>query len=638
MDPVLYERALATQRPAIDGAVMLPIGLIRPNPWNRQADPKRLAEMTDSVRKHGVLQPVLVRPVALAQAGEPLYELVAGERRWRASQAAGLEVIPALVRVMNDLEVIELNLIENLQREGLHELDEAAGYQRLLRKADGLQGFATVADLAERIGRSKSYVQQRLVLLDLCPEGHKAFREGALSFSLALRIARLPSQADQAEATKKILQGWGGDPMTARDADAYIQRTFMLRLVQAVFKQDDATLVPEAGACTACPKRTGASPDLFNDIKAGDTCTDGACYERKADAHRARLKAEAAARGVEVISGAAAKKVFGDGGRPKGYLELDRTHHQLHDSKPLRKLLGKADVKTVVVEHPRDKTLVEMVDEGQAMAALKAAGVVKTAKMPSTSASQRATDDKHKRETAWRRAVAEAIAEAARGEPGASPEYRAGLIGRVALLLWHETANDTRVRAVKLLGWPPLKGRHESGPGLTVDEHIRSLDDRELCRMLTVLTIASETHIASYQGITKPVQLLATAELLGVDVQACKDSVREIKRSTPDAVAAKRAAKKAAAPSPETALATALKSAKVKPAVKPAVKYQCRMTGQTWSGRGLQPAWVKARLLNGSTLADLAVQPAAKPAIKPTARATITAAAAATGLPSEAAA
>ena len=178
---VVVDEAHQRPRAPIADAVHIPLALIKPNPWNRTPNTARLQEMADSVRKHGVLQPVLLRPAAGATAGAPLYELIAGERRWRASQIAGVATVPALLREMDDLQVIELMLIENLQREDLHELDEAQGYDRLLRKSNGpqsLRGFATVDDLAERVGKSRSYIVQRLTLLKLCPAGVAAFRAG----------------------------------------------------------------------------------------------------------------------------------------------------------------------------------------------------------------------------------------------------------------------------------------------------------------------------------------------------------------------------------------------------------------------------------------------------------------------------
>jgi ParB/RepB/Spo0J family partition protein len=599
------------ERAAIAGAIHIPVGLIKPNPWNRQIDDKKLNELAESVMKHGVLQPVLVRPAVGATAGQPLYELIAGERRWQASRRALLDTVPALVRTMDDLQVIELMLIENLEREDLHELDEALGYDRLLRKESGpqqLQGFATVDALAERIGKSRSYIVQRLTLLKLCPEGVKAFRAGGLTFSTALRVARITGADDQAAATKAIVEGWAGNPMTARDADDYIYRTFMLDLARAPFKITDESLVPTAGSCIDCNKRTGANLDLFDDIKRRDTCTDGACYASKDEAHRAAVKTEAEDRGLKVVAGAEAKKLkpqpFGD---VKGLLKLDEVHRNIDDTKSLRKLLAKADVKAVLFEDPHSHDLVEMVPADQALAALKAAGVLQTAKLPKTSQADREATDKTKRETAWRTATAEACLTAAKGDVGAEPSYRAKLITRVAMLLWGELHNDSRTRITKLLGWPPLKSRWDKGPGATVEQHITGLSDAELCRYLTAATIASETHIAAYQGITEPKLLLACATDLGVDVAAIKAMLRKPERVVPPAAKARKAAQL----TPETALAGAMKAATVAPSRKPAraVKYHNPNTGETWTGRGLQPRWLKVALTGGKTLDDFLTTP-----------------------------
>jgi len=607
------------ERNAITGAVHIPLSLLQPSPSNprKNFDQAQLQELADSITSHGLLQPILVRPIDSARAGQPLYEIVAGERRWRASQLAGQPSIMALVKPMSDFEVLEVQLIENLRRSDLTELEEASGYHALLRAPTGLQGYATVDELAARVGKSRSYVFQRLKLLDLTEPGRQALASGQIGFSVALLIARLRTPAAQAEATRTIVAGWGGQPMTYKDAEEYIHNTYHLALDRAPFAITDADLVPAAGSCRDCPKRTGANPDLFADVAKADTCTDGACYHAKEDAHRAALKAQAAAQGMQVITGADAKKIKPQQyGRALGYLELDKVHPSLHDTKPLRKLLAKADVKPVLVEDPHTKALVEMVSEKEALSALQAAGVVQTAKLPSTSANERAAADKTQRELAWRNALAEQVLDAART---AGDAFRVSMIARVAVLLWHELHNDSRQRITKLLGWPPLKSRWSDGPGTTADQHIQALSDGDLCRYLTAATIVADTHIGSYQTITAPQALLATATELGIDADAVKASVREQQRvtrkTTPDKTAAARKMAKAGQLTPETALAQAIGKAQAKATadakprqpLKAPVKYRCPATGSTWSGRGLRPRWITAALEGGATLASLLV-------------------------------
>ncbi len=599
-------------RAAIHDAVMLPVNLVRPNPWNRVVSDARLAELAQSVRQVGVMQPVVVRPAADAKPGAPLYELIAGERRWRASQLAGLAEVPALVREMDDDGVVELMLVENLQREDLHPLDEAAGYDRLLRKDTGpqaLRGFASVAELAARMGKSPSYVVQRLRLLKLCPSAVEAFRDGKLSFSLALRIARLPQQADQATATREILTGWANEPMTAREADEYIQREFMLDLSRAAFPLHDAKLLPEAGACLQCPKRTGANAELWEEHAKRDTCTDSECHELKTRAHADRVKAEAQERGLKVIQGPDARKLQPQRHtQPKGLVPLDDVHHGIDAVRPLREVLADAKVERVLFEDPHTHQLREMVPEGAVAVALKAAGVLKQAKLPSTgsSPSQREQDAKRNAENAYRQALAEALLAAAAGPAAQAGGYQAALLRMTARRVWHEMSTDGNRRVAKLLGWPPLKPRWDRGPGITADEHISNLTDIELTRYLTCACIQHELQLASYQQIDKPADMLALAESLRVDPKAVRAGMADAKRV--------RSAGKAAEATPETALAQAVRNAK--PARKAAakkslaargIKYRNAQTGEVWSGRGLQPRWLKVQLEAGATLADFEV-------------------------------
>jgi ParB/RepB/Spo0J family partition protein len=140
----------------------LPVGRIEPNPDQPRLlfDQGSLDELTASIREHGVLQPVLVRP-----RGVNHYQLIAGERRWRATQAAGLETIPALVADMDDETAVEVAIIENLQREDLSPLDEAIIYDRMIRE----RGYS-IRRLADKLGKDKGYLENRLRLADAPPE------------------------------------------------------------------------------------------------------------------------------------------------------------------------------------------------------------------------------------------------------------------------------------------------------------------------------------------------------------------------------------------------------------------------------------------------------------------------------------
>jgi ParB family transcriptional regulator, chromosome partitioning protein len=144
------------------GVRVIPVDRIEPNPEQPRLsfDEVTLVELANSIREHGVLQPILVRPV-----GPNRYQLIAGERRWRASIGAGLTTIPALVENIDDDTALEISIIENLQREDLSPLDEATMYDRMIRE----HGYS-VRRLAQKLGKDKGYVENRLRLADAPPE------------------------------------------------------------------------------------------------------------------------------------------------------------------------------------------------------------------------------------------------------------------------------------------------------------------------------------------------------------------------------------------------------------------------------------------------------------------------------------
>ncbi len=161
----------------------------------------KLKELAENIRVHGVLQAILVRP--LPGGSEGTYELVAGARRLRASQLAGKESIPATVRELTDAECRELQLIENLQRADIHELDEAFGYRALMQLDPNIY---TVEAIAAKVAKSSAYVCGRLKLAELIPAVQTAFYENRLSVAHALEIARLQPK-DQERALAECFPG-----------------------------------------------------------------------------------------------------------------------------------------------------------------------------------------------------------------------------------------------------------------------------------------------------------------------------------------------------------------------------------------------------------------------------------------------
>jgi ParB family transcriptional regulator, chromosome partitioning protein len=192
------------------GAVDQLISLIGPNPANprRAFGEAELADLAESIRAHGVVQPVIVRPAP----GKPgHYEIIAGERRWRAAQRAGLERIPVLVKSVDDRTALELAIVENVQRADLNAIEEAAGYQQLIDQYEYSQN-----DLAQVIGKSRSHVANTLRLMKL-PE---ALRAHIISGALSAGHARALITANDAEGLAARIMREG---LSVRDAERLAQ-------------------------------------------------------------------------------------------------------------------------------------------------------------------------------------------------------------------------------------------------------------------------------------------------------------------------------------------------------------------------------------------------------------------------------
>lgn len=179
-----------------NGLKKLPLHKIEPNPDQprRDFDPEELEELAESIRTHGVIQPLTVREMP-----NGYYQIIAGERRWRASRLAGLEEIPAVIIEADDKKAMELALIENLQRSDLNPVEEANGYDSLIREY-GL----TQEEAAARVGKSRPAVANALRLLSLCEGVLDKVRSGELTAGHARAILQLKSEKKQLEAAQKI--------------------------------------------------------------------------------------------------------------------------------------------------------------------------------------------------------------------------------------------------------------------------------------------------------------------------------------------------------------------------------------------------------------------------------------------------
>jgi ParB family chromosome partitioning protein len=206
--------------PSREALMTLPVGRIRPGKYQPRTkmDQQALAELAASIRSQGLMQPLLVRPV-----DRDRYELIAGERRWRAAQMAGLEEVPALVREIPDDAALAMSLIENIQRENLNPMEEAAGVQRLVDEFK-----MTHEQAADSVGRSRSATTNLLRLLKLARPVQEMLMEGALEMGHARALLPLDA-ARQIEAgnrvaakglsvreTEALVQGWLQGPTARR--------------------------------------------------------------------------------------------------------------------------------------------------------------------------------------------------------------------------------------------------------------------------------------------------------------------------------------------------------------------------------------------------------------------------------------
>jgi ParB family chromosome partitioning protein len=178
---------------------MIPVEQIRPNPDQPRKALGDLRELTDSIKEKGVLEPLLVRYVPR----DDCYHIISGERRYHAARAAGLREVPAIEKMADDAETLEIALIENMQRKDLTPFEEADGLQRLATQFEYRQ-----EDLAKKIGKSRTSVSETMALLSI-PEAlrKKCIEAGLNSKSLLLQIARQPTEKKMLEMFAKILQG-----------------------------------------------------------------------------------------------------------------------------------------------------------------------------------------------------------------------------------------------------------------------------------------------------------------------------------------------------------------------------------------------------------------------------------------------
>jgi ParB/RepB/Spo0J family partition protein len=337
---------------------MIEIAKISPSPFNprKTFDKDELVGLAESIAAIGVEVPLIVRPVK-RRSGH--FELVDGERRYRAAKIAKLAQVPAIVRELTDAQVLEAMLVVDVQRTDIDDLERADGIYKL-----HTDHGVSVEDIASRIGRSVSTVRQLMRLRDLPKVVRQACKDGSLPTSTALAIARVPGTETRERVGRLVVMGsryWNGkaptdadvgqslkrgqNPLTYRQTRELIAESCYRELKQAPFSRQSLDLISDAGSCDACPKRAGnlKEDSEYANVRE-DICIDPECYEAKIKAHAGRMLAKCEESGRPVITGAAAARLFSQWNPTQlvsdDWIDLGRNCTADHKNRPYENLLG----------------------------------------------------------------------------------------------------------------------------------------------------------------------------------------------------------------------------------------------------------------------------------------------------------
>jgi ParB family chromosome partitioning protein len=216
--PAAAQAPAATRTPGADELARLPVDLLERGKYQPRLDMREesLVELADSIRAQGVVQPIVVRPLGTPAPGaSQRYEIIAGERRWRAAQMAGLADVPAVIRHVPDEAAVAMSLIENIQRENLNPLEEARALDRLITEFE-----LTHQEAAEAVGRSRAAVSNLLRLLDLPDEVKALVEQRSLEMGHARALLGLPARRQQIEVGGLIAK----KGLSVREAEALVRR------------------------------------------------------------------------------------------------------------------------------------------------------------------------------------------------------------------------------------------------------------------------------------------------------------------------------------------------------------------------------------------------------------------------------
>jgi ParB family chromosome partitioning protein len=543
------------------------LAVIDPSPLNRDA--RGIDDLLASIREHGVLEPIKLRP-----KGER-FEIVYGERRWRASRKLGLDTIPANVEDLSAAEAHELRLVENAVRKDAHPLEDAEAWETLLAmKSPAGKPIHTPESLAKLIGRSTQHVYQRLKLTALGPAMRKAFYAGELTTTTAFLVARAVPRELQDEALARFREMFPecgeGEPFPAEDLGHYIEQEYLARLDRAPFSLKDGKLVTQAGPCASCAKRTGNQAVLFADDVPKDVCTDLACFRMKLAAHREKLAAEVLAAGGVVLTDRESNDIYrGSSHLPwnSRFIDVDEPCYDDPERRTWRRLLGDLSPTITLAVDPHG-TPHALVVKGDAAAALKQAGVDfepqrrKGAGGANGSAAGDATGNgadgpaasdetrdpaAARVEAAARRAtignLLAAVVTAAEARPTDDAEFARLIFHAMARSGFHDAVADT----VKRRHLERTKGEL---PVITLTRHADSLDAKGIRSLILELALARGAYFA--WSTTYSEDLSAAAKAYRIDIDAiAKSSAGELEAKRADRAQKRRSSPALEASTPQ---------------------------------------------------------------------------------------
>lgn len=290
--------------------------------YRKTIDKKKLKELTETVRRQDIIEPIIVRKRAKGKG----YEIVDGERRWMAARDADKKTIPAIIKALTDAEALEMALIVNTQSEDVNPMEEAMGFKRLLE-----MGGHTSQTLAARTGKSLAYVTGRLKLNGLSKEVQKKLLSGELLVGHGLLLTRLKNLEDMNALADEIVD----NNLSVQDADESLNQ-FSCTMDRARFDTKE---------CNTCPARSRTQTLLFPEAaNETDTCFDRSCFQKKDLDHIQKFASELEQSGIQIITDEKkAKTLASYSSKTSRRLNLEKGEHMGEDPKNKKKCQGCID-------------------------------------------------------------------------------------------------------------------------------------------------------------------------------------------------------------------------------------------------------------------------------------------------------